>query len=291
MMDPILLSKCFACPASVCSETKWRADAVIQRGHCNLVQVRLTHQSACPRCTRKTDGLAAKLARCGIASEAPPQRNEPQRGQLTRHKHFVMAICAKAFWPPKSPETTPNHKFSRNPALPRQSTKKSTRDIRASYIKQQSVACAEVSFNPVSSLHWIALDFSWVFPNFPESLWICPNSSKSSDSRNHQRRKSTPNKKVHLNKSLWTISVALLTCVTGKKTKIRVNFSKKVGVNAAFFSVFRDFGWVWDHSFPLENTKSPHPENPGKLLKNYNLAHSGTVLKITEKLPPKIPKV
>ena len=40
----------------------------------------------------------------------------------------------------------------------------------------------------------------------------------------------------------------------------------------------------WDRSLPLENTKSPHPENPGKLLKNYNLAHSGTVLKITEKL-------
>ena len=26
----------------------------------------------------------------------------------------------------------------------------------------------------------------------------------------------------------------------------------------------------------------PHPENPGKLLKNYNLAHPGPVLKITE---------
>ena len=40
----------------------------------------------------------------------------------------------------------------------------------------------------------------------------------------------------------------------------------------------------WDRSFPLENTKSPHPENPGKLLKNYNLAHPGAVLKIAEKL-------
>ena len=42
---------------------------------------------------------------------------------------------------------------------------------------------------------------------------------------------------------------------------------------------------VWlDHSFPLENTKSPHPENPGNLLKNYNLAHPGTIPEITEKL-------
>ena len=33
--------------------------------------------------------------------------------------------------------------------------------------------------------------------------------------------------------------------------------------------------------FPLrENTESPRPENPGKLLKNYNLAHPGPVLKI-----------
>ena len=39
-----------------------------------------------------------------------------------------------------------------------------------------------------------------------------------------------------------------------------------------------------DRSFPLENTKSPHPENLRKLLKNYNLAHPGAVLKITEKL-------
>ena len=39
-----------------------------------------------------------------------------------------------------------------------------------------------------------------------------------------------------------------------------------------------------DPSFPLEETKSPRPENPRKLLKNYNLAHPGPVLKITEKL-------
>ena len=39
-----------------------------------------------------------------------------------------------------------------------------------------------------------------------------------------------------------------------------------------------------DPSFPSENTKSPRPENPEKLLKNYNLAHPEPVLKITEKL-------
>ena len=38
----------------------------------------------------------------------------------------------------------------------------------------------------------------------------------------------------------------------------------------------------WDHGFPFDNTKSPRPENPGKLLRNCNLAHTGTVLKITE---------
>ena len=49
---------------------------------------------------------------------------------------------------------------------------------------------------------------------------------------------------------------------------------------------------AWDRNFPLENTKSPHPENPGKLLKNYNLAHPGTVLKIAGKLlkNTKLPK-
>ena len=41
---------------------------------------------------------------------------------------------------------------------------------------------------------------------------------------------------------------------------------------------------LWDHCFPLENTKSPHPENPGKLLKTYNLAHPGTILKFTRKI-------
>ena len=45
---------------------------------------------------------------------------------------------------------------------------------------------------------------------------------------------------------------------------------------------------IRDPGFPLQNTKSPRPENPRKLLKkkvkNYNLAHPGPVAKITEKL-------
>ena len=48
----------------------------------------------------------------------------------------------------------------------------------------------------------------------------------------------------------------------------------------------RRVGKPWDLGFPLGITKSPQPENPGKLLKDYNLAHPGTVLKITEKCPP-----
>ena len=39
----------------------------------------------------------------------------------------------------------------------------------------------------------------------------------------------------------------------------------------------------WDPSFPLVNTKSPHPENPGKLLGNYNLVHHGPLLRIAKK--------
>ena len=41
----------------------------------------------------------------------------------------------------------------------------------------------------------------------------------------------------------------------------------------------------WDPSFPLENTKSPPaPKILEKMLKNYNLAHPGTVLRTTEKI-------
>ena len=39
-------------------------------------------------------------------------------------------------------------------------------------------------------------------------------------------------------------------------------------------------GQFSNHGFPLENKNSPHPKNPRRLLKNQNLAHPGTVLKI-----------
>ena len=61
----------------------------------------------------------------------------------------------------------------------------------------------------------------------------------------------------------------------GKTTQINAKWTASVGHQ------------TWDPSFPLENTKSPHPENPAKLLKNYNLAHPGPVLKMTAKNYPK----
>ena len=53
------------------------------------------------------------------------------------------------------------------------------------------------------------------------------------------------------------------------------------------FQIQLQFSGVCDRDpgFPLENTNPPpRPENPRKLLENYNLAHPGPVLKITEKL-------
>ena len=58
-----------------------------------------------------------------------------------------------------------------------------------------------------------------------------------------------------------------------------------VGLGAAGTATAHLACLIWNPSFPLDNTKSPHPENPDKLLKNYNLAHPNPVLKITEKLP------
>ena len=40
----------------------------------------------------------------------------------------------------------------------------------------------------------------------------------------------------------------------------------------------------WDHSFPLENTKSPHPRKSWKITQKLPFG-PGTVLKTTEKLP------
>ena len=44
-------------------------------------------------------------------------------------------------------------------------------------------------------------------------------------------------------------------------------------------------------SVPLENTKSPHPESPGKLLENYNLAHPGLSWKVPKILKKNTEKV
>ena len=60
--------------------------------------------------------------------------------------------------------------------------------------------------------------------------------------------------------------------------------SVSVSLSLSFLATALSVAQIRDPSFPLENTKSPRPENPGKLLKNYNLAHPEPVLKITEKL-------
>ena len=51
--------------------------------------------------------------------------------------------------------------------------------------------------------------------------------SWSSRRRKIHPKKSTQNKKVHLNKFIWTIPVGFLTRLTGKQAKVRANFSKK----------------------------------------------------------------
>ena len=53
----------------------------------------------CPSCTRDTDGIAAKLLRCGIASEAL-RRNMPLRGSTVQTScHWE---CPKCTPPPKN---------------------------------------------------------------------------------------------------------------------------------------------------------------------------------------------
>ena len=73
-----------------------------------------------------------------------------------------VAICAKAFWPPKSPETTTNPKFSRKSGV----APKSPRNSHWIHTKRHTKP------------HWIPLnspEFSWNFPNFPEFAQIPPN--------------------------------------------------------------------------------------------------------------------
>ena len=59
-------------------------------------------------------------------------------------------------------------------------------------------------------------------------------------------KKSTQNKKVHLNKFFWTISIAFLTRVTGTKAKVRANFPKKFEWRRRFFGIlgFRVGFWT-----------------------------------------------
>ena len=45
-------------------------------------------------------------------------------------------------------------------------------------------------------------------------------------------------------------------------------------------------GWKGSES-KTQMQKPPAPENPGKLLKNYNLDHAGPVLKMTRKMTKK----
>ena len=56
-------------------------------------------------------------------------------------------------------------------------------------------------------------------------------------------KKSTQNKKVHLNEFIWTISAGFLTRVTGKQGKFARTF-RKSSCERGVFLVFRDFGWV-----------------------------------------------
>ena len=51
---------------------------------------------------------------------------------------------------------------------------------------------------------------------------------KSSEEENPPEENPPKNKKVHLNKFFWTISVGFLTRVTGKKAKVHANVSKKL---------------------------------------------------------------
>ena len=73
-----------------------------------------------------------------------------------------LSICAKAFWPPKSPETTPNPKFSRKSGV----APKSPRNSHWIHTKRHTKP------------HWIPLgcpEFSRNFTNFPEFAQIPPN--------------------------------------------------------------------------------------------------------------------
>ena len=82
-------------------------------------------------------------------------------GNLRRFP-LELAICVKAFWPPKSPETTPNPKFSRKSGV----APKSPRNSHWTHAKRHAKP------------HWIPLnspEFSRNSPNFPKFAQIPPN--------------------------------------------------------------------------------------------------------------------
>ena len=88
-----------------------------------------TGRFVCPRCTRETDGIAAKLLQCGIASEVP-QRNMPLRCSWKQSMQHLCLKCARTWEPvrnrPKTPESgkdAPSPLYcSRQPSAPSLST-------------------------------------------------------------------------------------------------------------------------------------------------------------------------
>ena len=87
----------------------------------------------------------------------------------------MLAICAKAFWPPKSPETTPNPKFSRKSGV----ALKSPRNSHWIHTKRHTKP------------HWIPLNFpeiSRISPNSPKFHRIPEISAKSGEERNSRNQ-------------------------------------------------------------------------------------------------------
>ena len=79
--------------------------------------------------------------------------------RVTGNLYITVAICAKAFWPPKSPESTQNAKFSRKAGV----APKSPRNSHWIHTKRHTKP------------HWIPLnspEFSRNFPNFPKFAQI-----------------------------------------------------------------------------------------------------------------------
>ena len=100
----------------------------------------------------------------------------------------------------------------------------------------------------------ICSDFSadGIFLNLHSPIWV--------QRRKIHPKKSTQNKKVHLNKFIWTISVGFLTRVTGKKAKVRVNFSKKFAWTRCFFGISGFWVGCWASMSGLKWHRSNTPK-------------------------------